>query len=232
MSTVSGDFGQCTETKSTLGRIALRSVTFLDLGLGDVRVEHEDVHLEGDATLHGARADAAHADHQDRFARQVGRQVGKALAPAVLTHEAVVLLHQARRGEQHVHRMLSDRNRVGDSGGHQRDLAFVQRRDLDRIEADAETGHHHHAGCGVELGLAERRGAQSDGVGVLELGMQRGDRVVGKDLEVDVIALPQHLDAGFRHASDDQNFFPVFARAHRFPCREVGAILEPRKARR
>ena len=62
---------------------------------------------------------------------------------------------------------------VGDAGGHQRDLALVERRDLDRVEADAETRHHHHAGRGVELGLAEGRAAQGHGVGVLELGMQR-----------------------------------------------------------
>ena len=65
---------------------------FLDVGLGDVGIEHVDVHLEGDAALDRARADAAHADHQDRLAGEIGRQVADRRWPqALLAHEAVVL---------------------------------------------------------------------------------------------------------------------------------------------
>jgi hypothetical protein len=94
--------------------------------------------------------------------------------------------------------------------------------------ASKQTRHHHHAGGGVELGLAEGRAAQGHRVGVLELGMQRADGIVGQDLVVDVVALLQHVDAGLRHTPDDQHFLAVLARGHRFPCGRIwmAAILK------
>jgi len=115
--------------------------------------------------------------------------------------------------------MLGHRDRVGDARCHEENAALVERRHLDRVEADAEPGHHHHVRRHLELGLAERRTAQSHGMHVLQLGMQRARRIVSQDLVVNVVTLLQRVDAGLRHAPDDQHFFAVSARCHgRFPC--------------
>src|SRR5471032_2538793 len=53
----------------------------------------------------------------------------------------------------------------------------------------------------VISGLPEGRATQGHGVGVLQLRMKRGRLVVGQYLEVDVVALLQHVDTSLRHAA-------------------------------
>ena len=91
---------------------------------------------------------------------------------------------------------------------------------------------------GGELGLAERRAAQGHGMGVLELGVQRRNRIVGQDLEVDVVARLEHVEAGLRHAADDQHLLAILAAVGLVVIvspaflERIPAILEPGSAGR
>ena len=135
-----------------------------------------------------------------RLLREIDRHLLPAVLPAVVAHRRVLEHHLLGERVHHEDRVLGDRDRVRRADHHQRDAARGERRDLDRVVADADACRDAQPRRHGDFRRLQRRQRQRDAVGVAQRRLQVRHRDVGLVGDrIDVVAADQHVPAGLRH---------------------------------
>ena len=185
-------------------------------------------HFHREAALGGARADAAEADDQDGLSGEVDRHVLPAILPSVLAHRRVLEKRLLGEPVHHEHGVLGDRHRVRGADHHQRNLARGERRNIDRVVADADARGDPQPRRDRDLRPFQGRQRQRDAVRVLQRRLQVRHRDVGVVADrLDVVARRHHVPAGLGQRVRQHHFLLV--RRHGSLCGKGAARRRKRR---
>ena len=176
----------------------------------DIGIINQNAHLQRQAALHHARANAAKPDHKDRLFRQVDRELQKAVRPSSLAHHRVMRHAALGQREHHEHRLLGDGNRIGRAGDHQRHAPRGQRRHVHCVISDTDPGDRLEVGSRSNIVGVERGDGQCDCVSIRQQGMEFRPRHVGRiGNGLNIVAGGQQIPSCPRHRVRRQNSLAI-----------------------